>query len=63
MLLPIRSMIVTKNKSMNKDNTLTRKQIQDKFIEYLNTLSDKDLTKLVKKVKPDLIENLTLKIS
>ena len=48
---------------MNKDNTLTRKQIQDKFIDYLNTLSDKDLTKLVKKVKPDLIENLTLSIS
>ena len=48
---------------MNPDKTLTRKQIQDKFIDYLNTLSDKDLTKLVKKVKPDLIENLTLSIS
>ena len=48
---------------MNKDKTLTREQIQNKFILYLNTLSDKDLTKLVKKVKPDLIENLTLSIS
>ena len=47
---------------MNPDKTLTREQIQNKFIDYLNTLSDKDLTKLVKKVKPDLIENLTLSI-
>ena len=48
---------------MNKQNTLTRDQIQDKFITYLNTLSDKELTKLVKRIKPELIENITLSVS
>ena len=48
---------------MNKDKTLTREQIQSLFVNYLNTLSDKDLTILVKTIEPRLIENLTLSIS
>ena len=48
---------------MNKQNTLTREQIQSLFVNYLNTLSDKELTKLVKRVKPELIENITLSVS
>ena len=47
---------------MNKQNTLTREQIQSLFVNYLNTLSDKELTKLVKRVKPELIENITLSV-
>ncbi len=48
---------------MNKQNTLTREQIQSLFVNYLNTLSDKELTKLVIRVKPELIENITLSVS
>ena len=50
-------------RKMNKQNTLTREQIQSLFVNYLNTLSDKELTKLVKRVKPELIENITLSVS
>ena len=53
----------TERGKMNKQNTLTREQIQSLFVNYLNTLSDKELTKLVKRVKPELIENITLSVS
>ena len=48
---------------MNKQNTLTREQIQSLFVNYLNTLSDKELVILVKTIEPRLIENLTLSIT
>jgi hypothetical protein len=55
--------MILRGGKMNKQNTLTREQIQSLFVNYLNTLSDKELTKLVKRVKPELIENITLSVS
>ena len=48
---------------MNKEKFPNRDQIQEKFITYLDELEDKELVKVVQKIAPELIQNLTLAVS